>query len=67
MSEHTEFNLLVLCTPLHLDLPEDGDLVPKHVGRYKFIYYFNCYVHMLVYMHVYKHHAWSEYNQIPMW
>jgi hypothetical protein len=29
-----EIDVLVLCIPLYINLPEDGDLSLKHVGRY---------------------------------
>jgi hypothetical protein len=35
-----EINVLVLRVLLYLNLTEDGDLLPKHVGGYKFMYDF---------------------------
>lgn len=37
---HIRDYVSVLCIPLYLNIPEDGNLWPKHVGRYKLVYDF---------------------------
>jgi hypothetical protein len=54
-----------VCISLHLKLPKDGDLSPKHVAGYKLAYHFwFCYVDMLVSVSECSQAQWTQLSQI---